>query len=937
MSKGFPGLMPISLFKIDQPSGEASRLSSPAGSKTGDDAVRAISNLISLAGLVVVLFVPGRAAEPRPENLVPSFEKDIRPILKAHCFQCHGEQGKPKGGLDVRLRRFLVAGGDSGSAVEPGKPADSLLVQRLRAGEMPPGKNAKKLPLEQIALIERWIAAGAVTARAEPDKIGAGFVVTEEDRQFWSFQPIRRTDVPTPKHLDRVRSPIDAFLLARLEAHGQSFSPEADKRTLLRRAYFDLIGLPPSPEETAAFLADDAPDAYDRLIDRLLASPHYGERWGRHWLDVAGYADSDGAATDGVRAYAYRYRDYVIHSFNADKPFDQFIREQLAGDEMVGPLSGPPTPDQAEKLIATGFLQMAPDLTAGAAAEDRLAAHDQLVADTIKIVSTSLLGLTVGCARCHDHRFDPISQDDYYRFRAIFEPALDARSWQGKSRLVPYQTDEDQKNAQEMVRQQEQAVVLEVVDKQLAKLPEQARPAARAAFDTPESERTPEQKQLLIDSKLNVTVENLGQFDRLAPQELMRVRGRLAAQQRGFIQTIREAGGGVPRTYLFFRGNPKDPKHELNPGELTILQGETTPAIPGKDAALPSSGRRLAYARQLTDGSHPLVARVIVNRVWMHHFGRGLCATPTDFGTQGDKPSHPELLDWLAKEFMDPSPQPLSPSGERGRGEGAWSLKKLHQLIMTSAAYRQGTLRSEALKRLDPDNRLLGGFTIRRLEAEIVRDAILAVSGKLNRKAYGAAVPVMRDPAGEIVIGLENSNAGIPLAVVPMFGEEWRRSVYVQARRTMPLTFMQIFDAPTMEPNCEARFASTVAPQSLVLMNSPFMLEQSLAFAERVRRDAGPGARDRIEKAWKLALSRAPDAEEVADAAAFLRARADYFQAHPPAPPNRRVVPGRSMMMMGPQRADVLIEEVSKSEPELLALALLCQMLMSSNVFLYIN
>jgi mono/diheme cytochrome c family protein len=866
------------------------------------------------------LAVIGVAAATRAaEEPLFSFEASVRPILKAHCFQCHGEQGKREGGLDLRLRRLLVTGGDSGPAIVAGKPAESHLLKRVRDGEMPPGDDAKKLSREQVAILENWIAAGATTARPEPESLPTGFFISEEDRQHWSFQPIRRPGVPRPEQQAPARTAIDAFLLAQLTEHGQSFTPQADKRTLLRRAYFDLIGLPPSPEVVEAFLRDEAPDAYERLIERLLDSPHYGERWGRHWLDIAGYADSDGAAGDDIRRHAYRYRDYVIRSFNADKPFDQFIREQLAGDEMVGPVSGTPTAEQAEKLVATGFLQMAPDATTSA--EDRTAAHDQLVADTIKIVSSSLLGLSVGCARCHDHRFDPISQDDYYRFRAIFEPALDLRNWQGKSRLISYSTDEDREHIRDLLRKQEQAVVLRVVERQINMLAGERRAAVRAAYETPQDKRTPEQKQLVTDAGLDISVENVQKFDRTVTMELNRLRQKFAPLQQGFIQAIRETGSNVPRTFLFFRGNPKELRHELPPGELTILEDASDGEIPLNDPALPSTGRRLAYARHLTNGTHPLVARVIVNRVWMHHFGRGLCATPTDFGTQGDRPSHPELLDWLAREFMD----------------SGWSLKQLHKLIMTSMAYRQDVLRNEALKQVDPENRLLGGFVLRRLEAEIVRDAILAVSGNLNRKPFGTPVPVMMDPTGEAVIGLENTNAGIPLAVIPMFGEEFRRSVYVQARRTLPLTFMQMFDTPAMEPNCEARITSTVAPQSLVLMNSPFILEQSLRFAQRVLAEAGEDRQEQIQRAWMLAYSRAPSAEELADTIGFLQKRADYFRAHPPAPVQREIVPGRNMMAMRPQGLDLLVEEASQTDPELLALALLCQMLVSSNEFLYVG
>jgi hypothetical protein len=434
-------------------------------------------SMIPLTTVLCLLSAVSAAAEPSSLT----FEQHVRPILKARCFQCHGEGEKTEGGLDVRLRRLMVAGGDSGAAIVPGKPDDSYLLDRLKFGEMPPGEDSEKLSTGEIALIERWITAGAPTAYDEPEEIGPGLFITEAERNFWSFQPIRRPPVPEPQSADRVRTPIDAFLLARLEEVDATFAPDADKRTLIRRAYFDLIGLPPNIEQLKAALGDDSADWYETMIDRLLASPHYGERWGRHWLDVAGYADSDGDAGDQVRRHAYRYRDYVIRSFNADKPLDQFIREQLAGDEMVGPITGDPTPEQAEKLIATGFLQMAPDGTAKA--EDRQAAHNQLVADTIKIVSTSLLGLSVGCARCHDHRFDPISQQDYYRFRAIFEPALNLGVWQGNRRLISYSTEQDRRHAKSLIQHQEQAVIQRVAEEQLAKLPEDQRAAAREAFE----------------------------------------------------------------------------------------------------------------------------------------------------------------------------------------------------------------------------------------------------------------------------------------------------------------------------------------------------------------------------------------------------------------------------------------------------------------------
>src|SRR5262245_34551350 len=374
------------------------------------------SLLLSFAAFTLPSPLP--AAE---KNAPLTFEKDVRPILKAHCFECHGEGKKLKGGLDVRLRRYLVEGRNTRAAVVPGKTKDSVILDQLRSQKMPPGK--RKLTKDEIAVIERWIAAGAKIAQAEPASLPVGLQFTAAERAYWAFQPIRRPAAPHVKQQRLICTPIDAFLLAQLEAKELGFSAEADKVTLIRRAYFDLIGLPPTPREVDDFLSDQSSDAYEKLIDRLLASPHYGERWGRHWLDVAGYADSEGfTGEDPVRASAWRYRDYVLRAFNEDRPFDEFIREQLAGDELVRPpyakLQGP----DLDRLIATGFLRMAPDGSASKQV-DLPAATNQTVADTVQIVSTALLGLTVQCAQCHNHRYDPIPQLDYYKIRAVFEPA----------------------------------------------------------------------------------------------------------------------------------------------------------------------------------------------------------------------------------------------------------------------------------------------------------------------------------------------------------------------------------------------------------------------------------------------------------------------------------------------------------------------------------
>src|SRR4051794_4680127 len=412
------------------------------------------------------------------EEVAPglTYEQHVRPILKARCFQCHGEEGEPKAKLDLRLVGLMRRGGRSGEAIRPGSHEESLLWERIDAEEMPPGE--KKLTPAERATIAGWIDQGARTSRPEPApeslSLAAGAAWTEEERTFWSFRPIGRPEPPRVRDASRVRTPIDAFLLDRLEASGLTISPEADRRTLIRRLTYDLTGLPPTPVEIDSFVDDPAPDAYERLVERLLGSPRYGERWARHWLDVAGYADSDGAtAKDPERKDAYKYRDYVVRAMNADRPWDELIREQLAGDEMLTPPYKDLAPGDVDKLVATGFLRMAPDGTSDPSVDPDTARND-VVAETIKVVSTSLLGLTVGCAQCHAHRYDPISHEDYYQFRALFEPALDPKHWRVPSaRLVSLWSGADRERASvvdaevDRIAKERTAAVQELVEKVL--------------------------------------------------------------------------------------------------------------------------------------------------------------------------------------------------------------------------------------------------------------------------------------------------------------------------------------------------------------------------------------------------------------------------------------------------------------------------------------
>lgn len=948
----------------------------------------------------------------KPPTETVSFEHDVRPVLKKHCLHCHGEADEIEGGLDLRLRKFILEGGDSGPAVVAGKPDESSLVERTATEDMPPGD--VKLTSQEQELLRRWVEAGATTLRPEPDTIPDGVYVPAEEREFWSFLPIQNPAVPEVSAQDRVRNPIDAFLLRSLEQQQLSFSPDADRRTFIRRATLDLTGLPPTPSEVQDFLVDQDPDAVEKLIDRLLDSPQYGERWGRHWLDVAGYADSEGyTIEDPVRPHAYHYRDYVIDAMNDDMPFDRFIREQLAGDEMIGYPKKNLTADETAKLIATGFLRMVPDGTGKVSGEELPLAENQVIADALHVVGSSLLGLTLNCAQCHNHRYDPIPQEEYFQVRAIFEPAYDWKNWRKPpARLVSLQTDDDREKAAKIEAQAKQIdveykkraeeLIAETLEDQLEQhVPEELRETLRVAYQTPVAKRTKEQKNhlkkypkilkisrgslYLYDRELRgklaklkkeqtqktaasvtaaqeralesldddiakqvsaaiavpkdkrttdqqnllaehpdleVTASNLAEFDPQAAAErnerqseidrtqerapqLTAIADRAKAlrakkPEEHFVRALTELPGKVPETFVFARGDHHNPTEKVAPATLSIPAAENPVEIPVDDPRLPTTGRRLAYANYLTNGRHPLVARVLVNRFWMHHFGRGIVATPSDFGILGDRPSHPELLDWLASKFM----------------ADGWSLKAFHRLVMTSTAYRQA-LRVIPTDGNDPDNRLLSGMSLRRLEAETVRDSVLAISGKLNPKRFGEPVPVMADKVGQFVLGIENLSAGRPGEVIDMKGEDLRRSVYTQVRRSRPLGLLDTFDAPLMSPNCDVRASSTVAPQSLLLMNSDFVQERSQDFARRIIAQAGVDRNAQVQLAWQLAFCQPPSDEQLASALDFIERETKVFSDS--------------------SEAKSLAKEDKSRTPALLALSSFCQTLLSSNRFLYID
>ena len=860
----------------------------------------------------------------------PTWEADVRPILKAHCTHCHGEEQPVEGGVDLRLRRFLDREAEGyGAILVPGDPSAGELLRVIRSGEMP--KGGKKVSAEELATIERWVATGARSVEPEPESIPPGPYLTAGDRAWWSFQPIVKPAVPALADAAAGRTPIDAFILQSLGPKGLVLAPEADRPTLLRRLTLDLTGLLPTPEEVAAFVADTSGDAYERVVERLLASPAYAERQARAWLDVVGYSDSNGfSEADSLRPHAWRYRDWVVKSFQDDLPWDRFIQEQLAGDELAGATQEATSdavndPLRRDQLIATAFLRLAPDGT-GDPVPDQNLARNQSIAEQIKVTTSSLLGLTVACAQCHDHRYDPVSQADYFRLRAIFDPVYDWEQWRAPGQRV-YSLYTPEERAQAAAIEAEaakidaaadamrKAFLDEIFETEIVKLPEEVRDAYRTARATPEGERTEEQKALIRKYPAALATYSLDLYDAAKEKavndkraEGTALRGTKPAE--GFVMAAVEVKGRVPETKLFHRGDHEQPKQPVSPGELSVLAVSGPPGagiepLVSAETVAGSSGRRLAYARWLTGGRHPLVARVLVNRFWLGHFGRGLVATPGDFGRLGERPSHPELLDWLAATFM----------------EGGWKLKPLHRLIVTSAVYRQVST-NEPARAVDSDNRLLARFSPRRLDAESFRDAVLGASGQLVSVGGGVPVGIAKDPVGRIVVGREEKDAnGDVVRVVSLGADDFRRSLYLQSRRTEPVTVLETFDQPEMKPNCELRRATTVAPQSLLMLNDTFVLASARALAERVRREAPGDVRAQVERTWRLLFSRSPSQPELEGALAHLAEQGEEFRvrlAAVPPPPSKEGEPA-------PAPAD----------PQLEAFSSLCQVLLASNRFLY--
>jgi len=822
---------------------------------------------------IVVLWVAAtayqaRAFEPWPPPAVAAgqpesadgLSRQVYDLFRQQCIKCHGVARA--GGLDLRTEDGLRKGGNRGVVVVPHKPDDSQLlkqVSHLEAPFMPVG--GAKLPEDSLELIRRWIESGASIAtvpEASPNAAAAAAEmakleerpITTAERSYWAFVKPSRVTLPAVSNPAWNGNPIDAFLIAAMDKRGLVPAAPADKRTLVRRAYLDVLGLPPTPAEVDAFVNDRSPEAWPRLVDRLLASPHYGERWARHWMDLVRYADSGGFEFDVDRPEMYRYRDYLIDAFNSDKPYDQFVKEQIAGDEF--------SPGSAEAMIATGFLRLGPE--GGGNRQDAL---DDLVATT----TLTFMGMTVSCARCHNHKFDPIPQKDYYRIQSVFFSTQNVEHPLAPSHEVAAnQKERDRIDAlikplQAKKKEIEKPFHDQIVAREIAKQPEYL----QLAWKAPPEQRTEGQRlnvvqieeTLMVGSLRNLVLEEhvvalMTDEARAAHAGVKAEIAALEKQRPARLPSARAIGerARVPQTsYFLHRGSPDARGSAMTPGVLSVASaGEW--AFPEAPADAKSSWRRRGFAEWLAHRDNPLTARVMVNRLWQHHFGEGLVRTPSNFGRMGEPPSHPELLDWLAIELVDQG----------------WRLKPLHRLMLNSRAYQMTSVDRPANVKIDPENRLFWRMPRVRLEAETIRDAALAVAGTLDRAIGGPAIFPFIDPDL-----FEKSSRRDWKGLPDSDPSTWRRSLYVFSKRSIRYPMFEAFDQPNLVNSTDRRNRTTIAPQALILMNNPMVLFQAGKFADRVRAEAGSEVSRQIELAYALALGRPPDALERSRGINFVR------------------------------------------------------------------
>jgi hypothetical protein len=835
-------------------------------------------HLVSRAALIFAVFLFPLHALGDPSAAEKHFLDKVKPLLESRCVSCHGPD-KVKGGLRLDSRAAALKGGQTGPGVVPGKPKESLILQavmHVRADlEMPP---KEKLTDKDVAVLEKWIAEGAAwpeTASAKvevvetkAERIGDAWtdprnpivrIFGGQRLDLWSLKPISN-----PKSQIANRSAIDHFILTKLREKGLSLSHEADKRTLIRRVTYGLTGLPPTNEEVAAFLGDDSTDAYEKVVDRLLASPAYGEHQARWWLDVIRYSDSNGFDWDEYRKEAWRFRDYVIRSFNADKPFDQFVREQLAGDEL---LDGPPkNAAEQDRLIATTYLRLGPHDNAAPLFNEQARSRAELMSDLTETTASAFLGLTMGCCRCHDHKFDPLSQADHYRLRAFFEPvkfaddlAIDLAKDQEAIKAHNEKVDAEVKAladdreamvmaVREKVRADKIRVSLNQVHELLSIDPNSKE--LKAKFEAVQKKVTPSEREIVAALPENAKK----QYESLGKQIESKKKERRAFTTA---MLITDAAGPPGQTKILFQGDHKQPRDAVEPGFISVLDPNAAAIRKGVNAK--TTGRRLTLAEWIVSPNNPLTARVLVNRIWQQHFGRGIVATANDFGLAGARPTHPELLDHLASEMI----------------KHGWSIKQMHRYNVTSATYRQAAITSTAFAKIDANNDLLWRQNLRRLSAEQLRDSLLAVSGLLNDKTGGPpAWPELPADVLQANPAFLDDNAEKTKGWYPSAPADRNvRSVYMIAKRTVRVPFMEAFDLPENATSCPRRNESTVAPQAMTLLNGPDATAAANAFAQRIEKAAGDDAKARVRTVFAIALQRWPDEKEERRCVEFLRDR----------------------------------------------------------------
>ena len=750
-------------------------------------------SLQTVASLLILACLSKLAVAVDDEQSV-SFESKIAPVLIQRCVECHNHR-EASGGLDLTTSDGLHQGGDSGKILEAGEPERSDLLQRVLDHEMPPEKRGQKQPLpdEEIKRLRTWIAEGAYWPKDRTLDLFERTTSIHAGRDWWSLLPVSRPEIPAVKNTEWIINPIDRFILSRLKENGYEPAPRADKRVIIRRVYFDVIGLPPSSKQIESFLADNSPAAYEKMVDQLLASLHFGERWTRYWLDLVRYGDTCGYERDQVKPNVWKYRDWVIESINNDKPYDRFVIEQLAGDEL---------PNRSENnVIATGFLRLG---TWNDEPNDQHEYQYERLEDMVHVTSSTFLGMTVKCARCHEHKFDPIEQEDYYRMASTF--------WAG--------------------------------------------------FIAPGSG-----KLLGGPDKTQLGYDVFGWTDR---------------------------SRDPPPLHLLIKGDPKRLGKVIAPAQLSMVTYLKQTISPPPEEST-TSQRRLQLAQWIASPKNPLTARVYVNRIWQHHFGYGLVRSPNNFGFTGDQPTHPKLLDWLADELI----------------RGGWKTKRLHKMMLMSQTYRQASVHPRGLEYSERDfnNRLLWRANRRRLDAEALRDSMLAVSGRLNMKAGGPGFRPSVVPAA--LEGLSRKGSAWKASAPE---EQNRRSIYIFSQRSLLVPLMTAFDFPETTLPCGKRDITTVAPQALALLNNDFVHQQSRALAKQVAKQAGAPVANRIKTAWQLSLSRQPSETEFKSSLQHIDSQKTLFT-----------------------NVKNTNTNTNTKSPDLLALASLCHVLLNSNEFIYID